>query len=168
MSRNLCLNKNCFRTGFCYLFKMCFQLLTHKNFIWVLDVQSFYDICSNGKKSRLRQGLRSMTRLCSKVGWKWSEKHRKSEISLIWCISTTNNAMWNHAKNSMKQLKRPTSLISHWFSVEEVQNGRKQCKRERFSLFQKFSEVSRVCHMKADVIAAQSWVKYEDIFGKVA
>ena len=116
MSRNLCLNKNCFRTGFCYLFKMCFQLLTHKNFIWVLDVQSFYDICSNGKKSRLRQGLRSMTRLCSKVGWKWSEKHRKSEISLIWCISTTNNAMWNHAKNSMKQLKRPTSLISHWLS----------------------------------------------------
>ena len=151
MSRNLCLNKNCFRTGFCYLFKMCFQLLTHKNFIWVLDVQSFYDICSNGKKSRLRQGLRSMTRLCSKVGWKWSEKHRKSEISLIWCISTTNNAMWNHAKNSMKQLKRPTSLISHWFPVEMVHNGLKLCKRF-FLCYKHFSEVSRVGLMKADVL----------------
>ena len=39
------------------------------------------------------QGIRSMTRFCSKIGWKWkwSEKCRKSEISLIWCISTTNN-----------------------------------------------------------------------------
>ena len=36
---------------------------------------------------------------------------------------------WNHAKNSMKQLKRPTSLIYHWFSVEMVHNGQKLCKR---------------------------------------
>ena len=36
--------------------------------------------------------------------------------------------MWNHAKNSMKQLKQPTSLISHWFPVEMVHNGPKLCK----------------------------------------
>ena len=30
----------------------------------------------------------------------------------------------------MKQLKRPTSLISHWFSVEMVQ---KLCKRKRWN-----------------------------------
>ena len=34
----------------------------------------------------------------------------------------------------MKQLKRPTSLISHWFPVEMVHNGPKLCKRKRFFL----------------------------------
>ena len=70
--------------------------------------------------------------LISKVGWTWSNGVRKSEMSIIWCISITNNVIWfhlNHAQNSMKQLKRPTSLISHWFSVEMVQNGPKLCKR---------------------------------------
>ena len=52
-----------------------------------------------------------------KVGWKWKWSNgvgKKSEMSIIWCISFT--------KNSMKQLKQPTSMISHWFSVEMVQN----------------------------------------------
>ena len=42
--------------------------------------------------SYIWQGIRSMTHFCSKIGWKWkwSGKCRKSEISLIWCISTTN------------------------------------------------------------------------------
>ena len=42
--------------------------------------------------------------------------------------------MWNHAKKSMKQLKRPTSLISQWLPVNIVQNGPKLCKRKRFIL----------------------------------
>ena len=41
-----------------------------------------------GRVEYIRQGLRSMTRFCSKIGWKWewSEKCRKSEISLILVI----------------------------------------------------------------------------------
>ena len=42
--------------------------------------------------------------------------------------------MWNHAKKSMKQLERPTSLISHWFPMEMVDNGPKLYKRKRFFL----------------------------------
>ena len=34
-----------------------------------------------------------------------------------------SQTMWNQTKRSMKQLKRPTSMISHWFSVEMIQNG---------------------------------------------
>ena len=56
-------------------------------------------------------------------------------------------------KKSMKQLERPTSLISHWFPMEMVHVGPKLCKRKRFFLCCKFfSEVSRVCHMKADAL----------------
>ena len=73
------------------------------------------------------QLIRSTIGLSSKVGWKWSEKCRKSEVNLIWCISTTNNA------KSMKQLKGPTSLI-HWFPVEMVHNGPKLCKHKRVFL----------------------------------
>ncbi len=52
--------------------------------------------------------------------------------------------MWNHAKNSMKQLKRPTSLISYWLPVKIVQNGPKLCKRKRVaSAYKFFQEVSR-------------------------
>ena len=44
----------------------------------------------------------------------------------------------------MKQLKRPTSLISHWFPVEMVHNGPKLCKRKRcFLCCKNFQEVSR-------------------------
>ena len=35
--------------------------------------------------------------------------------------------------NSMKQLKRPISLISHWFSVEMVQKGQKLWNRKRLN-----------------------------------
>ena len=65
--------------------------------------------------------------------WKWSNGVGKSEMSIIWCISIT---MWNHAKNSMKQLKRP--LISHWFPVEMVHIGPKLCKRKLFFSVAKF------------------------------
>ena len=47
-------------------------------------------------------------------------------------------------KKSMKQLKRSTSLISHWFPVEMVHNGPKLCKRKRcFLCCKNFQEVSR-------------------------
>ena len=52
----------------------------------------------------------------------------------------------------MKQLKQPNSQISNRFPVEMVHNGPKLCKRKRLFLrLENFSEVSRVCHMKADV-----------------
>ena len=56
-----------------------------------------------------------------KVGWewKWSNGVGKSEMSIIWCMSITKNVKSN--KKTMKQLKRPTSLISHWFPVGMVQ-----------------------------------------------
>ena len=63
--------------------------------------------------------------------WKWklSNGVGKSEMSIIWCISITNNVIYQ-TKNSMKQLKWPTALISHWFSVVMVQNGPKLYKRD--------------------------------------
>ena len=45
-----------------------------------------------------------------------------------------SQTMWNQTKKSLKQLKRPNSLISHWFPVEMVHNGPKLCKRKRFFL----------------------------------
>ena len=42
---------------------------------------------------------------------KWPNGVRKSEIGIIW-----SQTMWNHANNWTEQLKRPTSLISYWFS----------------------------------------------------
>ena len=60
--------------------------------------------------------------------------------------------MWNQTNKSIKQLKRSTSLLSHWFPVEKVHNGPKLCKCKLFSFCcQNFSDVFRVCHMKADV-----------------
>ena len=73
----------------------------------------------------------------------------KSDMSIISCISITEILQ----KKSMKQLKRPTLLISHWFPVEMVHNVPKLYKRKRFFLCCKFcSEVSRVSHIKADVL----------------
>ena len=43
--------------------------------------------------------------------WKWSGKCRKSEISLIWCISTTNKV--KSCKKFNETAQRLTSLISH-------------------------------------------------------
>ena len=68
-------------------------------------------------------------------------------------------------KKSLKQLKRPNSLISHWFPVEMVQTGPKLCKCKRIFLKLKImSEVSRVYQMKADVLSFPkselSWVKF--------
>ena len=74
--------------------------------------------------------------------WKWWSCAEKSLLQ----------TMGHHAKNSMKYLKQPTSMISHWFPVEKVHNGPKLCKCKLFSFCcQNFSDVFRVCHMKADV-----------------
>ena len=63
-----------------------------------------------------------------------------------------SQTLWNLTKNSLKQLKRPISVISHWFSVKMVQKGPKLCKRKLLFLgLEIFSEVFRVCHRKADV-----------------
>ena len=56
--------------------------------------------------------------------------------------------MWNHAKNSMKQLKRPTSLISHCLPVNIVQNGPKLCKRKR---------VASACNFFLEVSSYAIW-----------
>ena len=89
--------------------------------------------------------------LSSNNGWKWSNGVGKSEISIIWCLSITNNVKSCKIFNETAQ-KRPTSLISHWFPVEMVHIGPKLFKRKGFFLCCKnMSEVSRVCHMKADV-----------------
>ena len=56
-------------------------------------------------------------------------------------------------KKSLKQLKRPNSLISHWFSVEMVHNGPKLCKSDAFFFVKKISEVSRVADIEVDKVA---------------
>ena len=93
------------------------------------------------RKRYLRRSVSMSAGSSPKVGWKWkwSNGVGKSEMSIIWCISITNNVKSNK-KKSMKQLKRPNSLISHWFSVEMVHNGPKLCKRKRFFLCCKFSK----------------------------
>ena len=71
----------------------------HSEWKWLLfmDVGYLFDI------TFIWQLFRSMTRL----GSKWN-KPLEFDVYLP-------KTMWNHAKNSMKQLKRPSSLISHWF-----------------------------------------------------
>ena len=63
-----------------------------------------------------------------------SESGEMVSEKVKWALSDVylSQTMWNQTKSSMKQLKRPTSLISHWFSVEMVQKGTKLCKRKRF------------------------------------
>ena len=74
------------------------------------------------------------------------------KVKWAWYDVYLSQTMWNQTKKSLKQLKRPNSLISHWFPVEMVHNGPKLCKRKRFFLrLEHFSEVSRVHHLKADV-----------------
>ena len=62
-------------------------------YLWCLGFMSPGCVLTSCLYVLVWQGFRSMTRFCSKIGWKWkwSDKCRKSEISLIWCISTTNN-----------------------------------------------------------------------------
>ena len=100
------------------------------------------------------QGIRSMTRFCSKIGWKWkwSEKCRKSEISLIWCISTTNKVKSCKKFNETAQTANFTD-----FSLTSCGNGPKwtktmqtQTRRVRLQIFLRGIQI---CHMKADVLA---------------
>ena len=84
------------------------------NFLLTRDASAWYDKVSDQwhvsvpKWGESESGLRSV---------------RKVKLAFIWCISSTNNV--KSCKNSMKQLKRPTSLISHWFPVEMVHIGPK-------------------------------------------
>ena len=102
----------------------------------------------------IRQGIRSMTRFCSKIGWKWkwSEKCRKSEISLIWCISTTNNVKSCKKFNETAQTANFTdfSLTSCEYRPKWTKTMQTQTRRVRL---QNFLRGIRGCHMKADVLA---------------
>ena len=49
--------------------------------------------------------------LSPKVGWKWSNGVGKGEMSIIWCISITNNV--KSCKKFNETAQRLTSLISH-------------------------------------------------------
>ena len=102
----------------------------------------------------LRQGIRSMTRFCSKIGWKWkwSEMCRKSEISLIWCISTTNNVKSCKKFDETAQTANFTdfSLTSCEYRPKWTKTMQTQTRRVRL---QNFLRGIRGCHMKADVLA---------------
>ena len=79
------------------------------------------------------QLFRSKTHLGFKVGWKWSQKYQKSEISLTWCISTINNVKSCKKFNETDQMANYANANA-FFSVAKI------------------SEVSRVCYMKADIL----------------
>ena len=100
----------------------------------------------------IRQGIRSMTRFCSKIGWKWkwSEKCRKNEISLIWCISTTNNVKSCKKFDETAQTANFTdfSLTSCEYRPKWTKTMQTQTRRVRL---QNFLRGIQVCHMKADV-----------------
>ena len=81
--------------------------------------------------------MQHMTAFQIKVGWKWkwSEKCRKSEISLIWFISTTNNVKSCKTFNKTSQTANLTE-------------GRLlQKKRENMGIFSQVWE-PRVCEKK--------------------
>ena len=100
------------------------------------------------------QGIRSMTRFCSKIGWKWkwSEKCRKSEISLIWCISTTNNVKSCKKFNETAETANFTDfpLSSCEYRPKWTKTMQTQTRRVRL---QNFLRGIQICHMKADVLA---------------
>ena len=100
------------------------------------------------------QGIRSMTRFCSKIGWKWkwSGKCRKSEISLIWCISTTNNVKSCKKFNETAQTANFTdlSLTSCEYRPKWTKTMQTQTRRVALQIFLRGIQL---CHMKADVLA---------------
>ena len=63
----------------------------------------------------IRQIFRSMTRLGSKVGWKWKwpEKCQKIEIILIWFISNTNNVKSCKKFNETTQTANFTGFLCY-------------------------------------------------------
>ena len=108
-----------------------------------------------------------MTRFCSKIGWKWkwSEKCLKSEISLIWCISTTNNVKSCKKFDETAQTANFTdfSLTSCEYRPKWTKPTQTQTRRVRL---QNFLRGIQVCHMKADVLPfLKMWftiVQYSD------
>ena len=124
-------------------------------------IQWIYSYCQKVSNSMrktfiymLRQGIRSMTRFCSKIGWKWkwSEKCRKSEISLIWCISTTNNVKSCKKFNETAQTANFTDfpLSSCEYRQKWTKTMQTQTRRVRLQIFLRGIQT---CHMKADVLA---------------
>ena len=103
---------------------------------------------------RVWQGLRSMTRFCSKIGWKWkwSEKCRKNEISLIWCISTTNNVKSCKKINETAETANFTDFPLSSCEYRPKWTKTMQTQTRRVSL-QNFIRGIQICHMKADVLA---------------
>ena len=103
---------------------------------------------------RIWQGIRSMTRFCSKIGWKWkwSEKCRKSEISLIWCISTTNKVKSCKKFNETAQTANFTDFLLTFCENRPKWTKTMQTQTRRVRL-QKFLRGIQICHMKADVLA---------------
>ena len=97
----------------------------------------------------------------SQLVWSFESQSRVKVKVVKWCRKKWNdhNLMYIYhkqceilQKKSPKQLKRSISVISHWFSLEMVQNKPKLRKRKHFFLgLENFSEVFRVCHRKADV-----------------
>ena len=84
--------------------------------------------------------------------WKWSGKCRKSEISLIWCISTTNNVKSCKKFNETAQTANFTdfSLTSCEYRPKWTKTMQTQTRRVRL---QNFLRGIQICHMKADVLA---------------
>ena len=101
----------------------------------------------------LWQGLRSTIHMSPGDGWKWKWPNvvGKSEMDLFWCISLTNNV-----KSCKKNQWNSSNGQLHWFPIDflwkwsiMVQNYATQMP---FLCCKHFCEVSRVCHIKADVL----------------
>ena len=73
--------------------------------------------------------------------WKWSNGVGKSEISLIWCISTTNK---------VKSCKKFNETASCEYRPKWTKTMQTQTRRIRL---QNFLRGIQTCHMKADVLA---------------
>ena len=84
--------------------------------------------------------------------WKWLEKCRKSEISLIWCISTTNKVKSCKKFNETAQTANFTdfSLTSCGNRPKWTKTMKTKTRRVRLQIFLRGIQI---WHMKADVLA---------------
>ena len=83
--------------------------------------------------------------------WKWLGKCRKSEISLIWCISTTNNVKSCKKFNETAQTANFTDFLLTFCENRPKWTKTMQTQTRRVRL-QKFLRGIQICHMKADVL----------------
>ena len=97
--------------------------------------------------------------------WGESESGRKSEISLIWCISTTNNVKSCKIFNETAQTANFTDFLLT--SCENRPKWPKSMKTQmRRVRLQKFLRGIQICHMKAVVLENPKmwWFFYSIIF----